>query len=256
MVRRRHDMQFGAEVRDDGTRFRLWAPAARSVDIRLTETLVPMSPLARGWYEAFVPGVGDGARYHYVIDGDRAVPDPASRFQPLDVHGPSEVVDPSGFDWPDDGWTGRPWHETVLYELHVGAFTAAGTFAAAMSELPRLAALGVTAIELMPVADFPGARNWGYDGVLPFAPDSSYGGPDDLKRLVAAAHRAGLLGFLDVVYNHFGPEGNYLGLYAPPFFSQTHTDWGEGLNVAAGGAGSARDFFIENALYWLREFNV
>ena len=215
-----------------------------------------MASLDRGWYEVFVPGDGDGSRYQYVIDGDRAVPDPASRFQPLDVHGPSEVVDARRFEWTDDGWVGRPWHETVLYEFHVGTFTAAGTFEAVMSELDRLATLGVTAIELMPVAEFPGARNWGYDGVLPFAPDAAYGRPDDLKRLIAAAHRAGLMVFLDVVYNHFGPEGNYLGLYAPYFFSGLHTDWGEGLNVAAGGAGSARDFFIENALYWLEEFNV
>jgi malto-oligosyltrehalose trehalohydrolase len=257
MVRRRHEMPFGATVREDGTLFRLWAPAARSVDLRLSEPagLVPMSPLAGGWYEVFVPGIGDGCRYQYVIDGDRAVPDPAARFQPLDVHGPSAVVDGRRFDWTDDGWIGRPWHETVLYELHVGAFTTAGTFEAVIPELDRLASLGVTAIELMPVADFPGARNWGYDGVLPFAPDSSYGDPDDLKRLIAAAHRAGLMVFLDVVYNHFGPEGNYLGLYAPQFFSDLHTDWGQGLNVAAGG-GSAREFFIENALYWFREFNV
>ncbi len=258
MVRRRHEMPFGATVREDGTLFRLWAPAARSVDLRLSEPqgLAPMSPLADGWYETFVTGVGDGARYQYVIDSDRAVPDPASRFQPLDVHGPSEVVDPRRFDWSDDGWTGRPWRETVMCEIHVGAFTAAGTFAAVIPELQNLAELGVTAIELMPVADFPGARNWGYDGVLPFAPDGSYGGPDDLKRLIAAAHGAGLMVFLDVVYNHFGPEGNYLGLYAPQFFSRTHTDWGQGLNVAAGGLGSAREFFIENALYWFREFNV
>ncbi|HUN46066.1 MAG TPA: malto-oligosyltrehalose trehalohydrolase [Stellaceae bacterium] len=257
MIRRRHEMPFGATVRDGGTLFRLWAPGAERVDLRLSdpERLVPMTTRADGWREAFVAGIGDGARYRYVINGDRAVPDPASRFQPLDVHGPSEVVDARRFDWSDESWNGRPWHETVLYELHIGTFTAGGTFAAAIADLDRLAELGITAIELMPVADFAGRRNWGYDGVLPFAPDASYGRPEDMKRLVAAAHQRGLMVFLDVVYNHFGPEGNYLGLYAPPFFSDRHTDWGQAINVAAGGA-SARDFFIENALYWLEEFNL
>ncbi|HTZ79191.1 MAG TPA: malto-oligosyltrehalose trehalohydrolase [Stellaceae bacterium] len=257
MIRRRHAMPFGATVHDDGTLFRLWAPTAQRVALRLYEPgrLIPMSAGGDGWHEVLVPGVGEGARYHYVIDGSQAVPDPASRFQPQDVHGPSEVIDAGRFEWSDGHWQGRPWHETVLYELHVGTFGKAGTFIGVIGELDRLAALGVTAIELMPVAAFAGARNWGYDGVLPFAPDSSYGRPEDLKRLVAAAHGRGLMVFLDVVYNHFGPEGNYLGLYAKPVFAGRHTDWGEALNVAESGP-SARDFFVENALYWLEEFNL
>ena len=188
-----------------------------------------------GWFELISPDAGPGTKYQFQINEGIKVPDPASRFQPRDVHGPSEVVDPTEFDWQDSNWRGRPWEETVIYELHVGTFTAEGTFAAVEKRLPYLAELGVTAVELMPVADFPGERNWGYDGVLQFAPDSRYGRPEVLKRLVQAAHQAGLMMFLDVVYNHFGPEGNYLHTYAPQFFTDRHrTPWGDAINFDDG----------------------
>jgi 1,4-alpha-glucan branching enzyme/maltooligosyltrehalose trehalohydrolase len=209
-----------------------------------------------GWYEATVPAARAGTRYNFIIDGEMHVPDPASRFQPKDVHGPSEVIDPAAFDWSDEEWQGRPWEETVLYELHVGAFTQKGTFRAVIDRLDYLAELGVTAVELMPVADWPGERNWGYDGVYPFAPDARYGRPEDLKALVDAAHYRGLMMFLDVVYNHFGPEGNYLHRYAPQFFTDRyHTPWGAAINFDGPNSRPVRDFFIANALYWLHEYH-
>ena len=251
-MKHRHPMPFGAELGPDGrTRFRLWAPACRRVDLALRgETPQPMRPLADGWFETTAAAPAD-TPYAFFLDGGRRVPDPASRWNPDDVHGPSRVVDPHAYEWRDDGWTGRPWTEAVVYELHVGAFTPQGTFAAAIDRLDYLADLGVTALELMPVADFPGTRNWGYDGVLPFAPDASYGPPDDLKRLVDAAHARRLMVLLDVVYNHFGPEGNYLALYAPQFFHRRRsTPWGAAIHFA----GPVREFFVHNALYWLEEF--
>jgi malto-oligosyltrehalose trehalohydrolase len=260
-MRRRHEMPFGAAVSEDGaTRFRLWAPAASRVDLALAtgaaRAALPLAALDGGWFEAVVPDAPHGTRYAFRIGGERSVPDPASRCNPDDVHAPSMVVDPLAFDWHDDGWRGRPWHEAVLYELHVGTFTRDGTFGAAIERLDHLADLGITAIELMPVADFPGARNWGYDGVLPFAPDASYGRPEDLKALVQAAHARGLMVLLDVVYNHFGPEGNYLHLYAPQFFNPRHrTPWGAAINFDGPGARTVRDFFVHNALYWLEEYH-
>jgi malto-oligosyltrehalose trehalohydrolase len=210
-----------------------------------------------GWYQLYVAEAGAGDRYQFRINGDIRVPDPASRCQVEDVHGLSEVIDPAAFAWPDDDWTGRPWAETVLYELHVGAFTSEGTFRAVEEHLDYLVELGVTAIELMPVADFPGTRNWGYDGALPFAPDRAYGRPEDLKRLVAAAHGRGLMVFLDVVYNHFGPEGNYLHLYCSPFFTDRHTTpWGSAINYDGAESRVVRDFFIHNGLYWLEEYRL
>ena len=210
-MRRHHQLPLGAEYLGDGqTRFTLWAPAAERVWVGLEAG--DETPLQRGEggvFSATVPAE-PGARYRYRVDDEMGVPDPASRYQPEDVHGPSQVVDATAFDWRDEDWRGRPWQETVLYELHVGSFTQEGTFAGVKSKLDHLVDLGVTAIELMPLSDFPGGRNWGYDGVLPYAPDSSYGTPEDLKNLVQAAHEKGLMVFLDVVYNHFGPEGNYL----------------------------------------------
>jgi maltooligosyltrehalose trehalohydrolase len=185
------------------------------------------------------------------------VPDPASRFQPFDVHGPSEVIEPADFVWSDLTWKGRVWTEAVIYELHVGTFTAAGTFRAAIDRLDHLVALGVTAIELMPVADFPGKRNWGYDGVLWYAPDSSYGRPEDLKALIEAAHRRGIMVLLDVVYNHFGPDGNQLPKYAPGFFTERHkTPWGAAVNYDGPDAHAVREFVVHNALYWIEEYNL
>jgi maltooligosyltrehalose trehalohydrolase len=257
-----HAMPFGAEVRADGrVRFRLWAPAASRVDLVLdraeggTFERLPMRRVENGFFEIITASAHAGSRYRYRIDDGLEVPDPASRANPNDPNGASEVVDPSAYEWNDSGWSGRPWHEAVLYELHVGAFTPRGTFRAAIERLPYLADLGVTAIELMPIADFPGRRNWGYDGVLPFAPDASYGSPADLKRLVEAAHRQGLMIFLDVVYNHFGPEGNYLYAYAPTFFTDRHhTLWGQAINFDGEDSRPVRDFFVHNTLYWLEEY--
>jgi len=258
-MRCRHAMPFGVELSAAGTRFRLWAPGAGAVELDLTvrgsgRTLA-MSALAEGWFEADVADAPAGSRYAFRTDGGMAVPDPASRFNPDDVHRPSMVIDPFAHEWRDAAWTGRPWEDAVIYELHVGAFTAAGTFAAAIERLDYLADLGVTAVELMPLADFPGRRNWGYDGVLPFAPDSSYGTPDELKRLIDAAHSRSLMVFLDVVYNHFGPEGNYLHTYAPQFFNAGHqTPWGAAINYDGARSRTVREFFIHNALYWLEEY--
>ena len=257
-MKRKHEMPFGAEIRDDGTaRFRLWAPKASSVSLQLTslERALPMSKFDKGWFE-LVTEAGAGAQYSFKINNQQLVPDPASRFQPSGVHGPSEVIDPFAYDWQDSNWKGRHWDEAVIYELHVGTFSPEGTFAGVEARLDYLADLGVTAVELMPLASFPGERNWGYDGVLPFAPARCYGRPEDLKRLIEAAHAESLMVFLDVVYNHFGPEGNYLGLYAPDFFTQKHqTPWGQAINFDGPNSRPVRDFFIHNALYWLEEYN-
>jgi malto-oligosyltrehalose trehalohydrolase len=255
-------MPFGAELQEDGrVHFRLWAPGARQVDLCLeqetAETLLPMVADPEGWFTLCTESAASGSRYRYRIDGKLRVPDPASRFQPDDVHGPSQVLNPQDWQWRDSDWRGRPWEEAVIYELHVGTFSAEGSFAVVKERLDYLVELGVTAIELMPVADFPGTRNWGYDGVLPFAPDSSYGGPNDLKDLIQTAHRKGLMVFLDVVYNHFGPEGNYLHAYAPQFFTERHhTPWGAAINFDAPGCETVRQFFIHNALYWLEEYHL
>jgi len=255
-------MPFGAEVQGDGrVRFRLWAPAATRVDLCLEDAegdvVLPLVSEPGGWHGLTTDRAGPESRYRYRIDGGLCVPDPVSRFQPEDVFGPSQVVDPLGWHWDDADWRGRPWEEVVIYELHVGAFSAEGSFAGVGERLDYLADLGVTAIELMPISDFHGGRNWGYDGVLPFAPDSSYGRPEDLKRLVQEAHARGLMVFLDVVYNHFGPEGNFLHLYAPQFFNDRHhTPWGAAINYDAPGSEWVRRFVVHNALYWLEEYHL
>jgi malto-oligosyltrehalose trehalohydrolase len=248
-------MPFGAELRPDGSvRFRLWAPALGEVAVVLTEAgvILPMAAVGDGSFECVTRAAGAGSRYAFALPDGLKVPDPASREQPDDVHGASAVVDPRAYAWGDRGWCGRPWHETVVYELHLGSFGPTGGFDGVRRELERLARLGITAIELMPLAAFSGRRNWGYDGVLPFAPDASYGSPAALKRLIDAAHARGLMVFLDVVYNHFGPDGNYLGRYAPQFFTARHqTPWGAAIDF---GERTVRDFFIHNALYWLAEY--
>ncbi|MHB1201142.1 MAG: malto-oligosyltrehalose trehalohydrolase [Polaromonas sp.] len=212
-----------------------------------------------GWHEIEARGAGPGTRYRFLLgngDSRLLVPDPASRYNPDDVHGASEVIDPHAYAWSDDGWRGRPWEEAVIYELHLGAFTQEGSYAAAQKRLPELAALGITAIELMPVADFPGRRNWGYDGVLPFAPDASYGAPQELKAFIDAAHRLGLMVLLDVVYNHFGPDGNFLHAYCPQFFNPQHqTAWGAAINFDGHMNRPVREFFVHNALYWIEEYH-
>ncbi len=254
-------MSFGAQVLPSGTRFRLWAPDCERVTLVIEdgadETALAMAPCAAGWFEHTVPGAGAGTRYRFEVKDGLRVPDPASRFNPDDVHSASEVIDPAAFDWQDGTWQGRPWEEAVLYELHVGTFSPQGTYEGVRERLDYLAGLGVTAIELMPVGDFPGARNWGYDGVLPFAPDSRYGRPEQLKALIQAAHMRGMMVLLDVVYNHFGPEGNYLHAYASPFFTaRHHTPWGDAINFAGPSSREVREFFIHNALYWLEEYHL
>ncbi len=250
-------MPFGAQLLDDGAvRFRLWAPAAQQVEVTFEDKKVPLSPCGGGWFETITDEAHSGTQYFFRINGGQQVPDPASRFQPRDVHAPSEVIDSGSFEWHDENWRGRRWEEAVIYELHVGTFTEAGTFSGVQERLDYFADLGITAIELMPVADFPGKRNWGYDGVLPFAPDSSYGRPEDLRSLVQSAHDRGIMVLLDVVYNHFGPEGNYLRAYAPQFFTgRHHTPWGEAINFDGQESRAVRDFFIHNALYWLTEYH-
>jgi malto-oligosyltrehalose trehalohydrolase len=255
-------MPFGAQIRQDGAvRFALWAPVARRVELCLEqeddETLLPMTPQGDGWFHLVTDQAKAGSRYRYRIDGGLRVPDPASRFQPGDIHGPSQVVDSGHFEWGDADWRGRPWEEAVIYELHVGAFSETGDYRSIIGHLDHLVELGVTAIELMPLADFPGARDWGYDGALLFAPDSCYGTPDELKALIEAAHQKGLMVFLDVVYNHFGPEGNYLHAYAPQFFTERHhTPWGAAINFDGPDSATVRRFFVHNALYWLEEYHL
>jgi maltooligosyltrehalose trehalohydrolase len=208
-----------------------------------------------GMFTGTFADVAAGDLYAYLLDGDGPFPDPASRFQPQGVHGPSAVVDAGAFEWTDDGWRGRALEEAILYELHVGTFTGAGTFAAAAERLPDLADLGITVVELMPVADFPGSRNWGYDGASLFAPSRAYGTPDDLRRFVDAAHRLGLAVLLDVVYNHFGPDGAYASVFSPFYISTRHrSPWGAAVNLDGEGAAQVRAFFIENALHWLHEY--
>jgi maltooligosyltrehalose trehalohydrolase len=259
-MKRKHEMPFGAQRRNgDGetVRFRLWAPKASTVALQLNnpERHLPMLQLEEGWFE-LVTTAPAGAHYTFKVDDQHVVPDPASRLQPSGVHGASEVVDPMAFDWTDSNWRGRPWDEAVIYELHVGTFSPEGTFAGAEAKLDYLADLGVTAVELMPLASFPGERNWGYDGVLPFAPAGCFGRPEDLKHFINGAHSKNLMVFLDVVYNHFGPEGNYLALYAPEFFTDRHhTPWDQAINFDGPGSRTVRDFFIHNALYWLEEYH-
>jgi maltooligosyltrehalose trehalohydrolase len=241
--------RFGPQLFENGrTKFRLWAPSRQDVVLQIEgRPDQPMVASDDGWREAEA-FCRPGTRYRFRA-GDTAFPDPASRMQARDVHDWSVVVDSSDYEWHCVGWKGRPWRETVIYELHPGLL---GGFTGIREQLPRLRDVGVTAIELMPIADFPGERNWGYDGVLPYAPDRAYGEPNELRALIDDAHAHGLMVFLDVVYNHFGPDGNYLGVYAPQFFDETkHTPWGAAINFAEP---NVRRFFIENALYWLLEF--
>jgi maltooligosyltrehalose trehalohydrolase len=251
-------LDFGATMLGSGVRFRVWAPRARTVEVRLAsrDRPVPMVLSEDDVFETTLPGVGAGTDYQYVIDGEHAHPDPVSRWQPHGVHGASRVVDPSSFEWSDSTWRGLPLKELVFYELHCGTFTEQGTFEAVIARLGHLKALGVTAVELMPVGEFPGGRNWGYDGVDLYAPQSTYGGPTGLKKLVDACHRTGLAVVLDVVYNHLGPEGNYLGQYGPYFTSRYRTPWGDAINYDGPGSDGVRRFFVDNALYWVTEYHI
>lgn len=255
-----HSMPFGAEALEGGgVRFRIWAPDVQQVCLEWLQGDAWQSFVMRrddeGWHEHVLREATAGQRYRYRMPDGLRVPDPASRCNPDDVHGPSEVIDPRAYQWTDAHWSGRPWKEAVIYEMHVGAFTPEGTFAAAARRLPDLAALGITVIEMMPLADFPGQRNWGYDGVLPFAPDASYGTPAELKAFIDAAHGLDLMVLIDVVYNHFGPEGNYLHAYCPQFFNPAHqTPWGAAIDFDGPHSRTVRDFFVHNALYWVEEY--
>jgi len=245
-----HPLPFGATLLPDGqTRFRLWAPSSETVSLELDgQAPLPMQAASGGWHELAV-AAPPGTRYRYRLKDGLAVPDPASRLQAPDVHDPSVVVDPAVYDWRYIHWQGRPWHEAVVYEVHAGVM---GGFSGIRQRLPELRRLGVTAIEIMPIADFPGGRNWGYDGVLPFAPDTAYGTPDELKALVDEAHGLGLMVLLDVVYNHFGPDGAYLHAFAKPFFREdVHTPWGAAIDFRRP---EVCDYFNQNALYWLMEY--
>ena len=256
--------QFGAELRDEGGAiFRLFAPAASSVGLVLDEHAeTPRGPLAmrncgNGWHELAVGEAGHGTQYRFVLPDGFRVPDPGSRYAPFGVHGPSELVDPKAYCWRDEDWQGRSWNEAVLYELHIGTFTPEGTFRAAAEKLDFLRDLGVTGIELMCLCAFAGQRSWGYDGVQIYAPDATYGRPEDLKAFIDAAHARGIMIILDVVYNHFGPEGNYIPRYFPQIFSKEHkTAWGPGLNFDGPGCREVREFVVQNSLYWIEEFHM
>ncbi len=254
-----HAPSLGAVPLGDGRcRFRVWAPG-HAVAVRLLsapERLVPLAPQAAGYHEGIVPAVAPGALYLYRLDGRLERPDPASRGQPRGVHGPSEVPHGPQFPWTDEGWRGRPLSEYVIYELHVGTFSPEGTFEGVVRRLDDLADLGITALELMPVAQYPGDRNWGYDGVYLFAVHPAYGGPQGLRRLVDACHRRGIAVVLDVVYNHLGPEGNYLEAFGPYFTDRYRTPWGAALNFDGPHSDEVRRFFIENALMWITEFHI
>ena len=252
----------GAEPQGGGVSFRTWATAKKKVAVTIFDQEgrilreIPMHSQKTGYYQAFDPAAGPGTLYKYRLDG-QIVPDIASRFQPYGVHGPSQVVDAHSFCWTDSGWNRPQLSELLIYELHVGTFTPEGTFAAVTSQFDHLKSIGITAIELMPIADFAGDRNWGYDCVSIYAPSRAYGQPDDLRTLVNAAHEAGLAVILDVVYNHLGPDGNYMGVYSKRYFNKRHhTPWGAAFNLDSPRATPVRKFFAENPLYWLKEFHI
>ncbi len=254
-------LDLGASVIDDSTtRFRVWCPKARSVTVRTLSNEKREAPLThgeRGYWEGILNDIENGTKYRYILDSKLERPDPASRFQPEGVHGPSQVIDPSKFPWTDHKWRGIPLADYIVYELHTGTFTAEGTFDAMIPQLPYLRnQVGITALELMPVAQFPGTRNWGYDGVYLFAPQNSYGGPDGLKRLIDACHAHGLAVIMDVVYNHLGPEGNYINDFGPFFTEVYRTPWGSAINYDGPESDAVRHFIISNAVYWVREFHI
>jgi maltooligosyltrehalose trehalohydrolase len=253
-------INLGAQVTTAGVRFRVWAPSARNVTLVLEgceHAHVSLEAEADGYFSATVPGIGPGALYRYCLDEHGPYPDPCSRFQPAGPHGPSMVVDPNAYAWHDSGWPGVEMKGQVIYEMHIGAFTHEGTFDAAARHLEDLGDLGVTTLEIMPIAEFPGRWNWGYDGVNVYAPHHGYGDPDAFKRFVDAAHRQRLAVILDVVYNHIGPDGNFLGCYSRDYFSDRYpNEWGAALNFDGPNAQAVREYFIGNACYWIREFHL
>jgi maltooligosyltrehalose trehalohydrolase len=252
---------FGALPTERSTRFAIWAPRAASVSVVVESGArageYPMARGDSGLFSVEVPRVGAGDLYRFRADGSDPMPDPASRFQPRGVHGPSQVVDADRYDWSDESWRGVDAEQAVMYELHVGSFTPEGTLAAAAGKLRDLQQLGATIVELMPLADFAGTRNWGYDGVALFAPARVYGEPDDLRRFVDQAHRLGLAVVLDVVYNHLGPDGAYMNAFAPPYFTSRHVSaWGDGVNVDGPESQMVRRFIVENAMYWIADYHM
>jgi maltooligosyltrehalose trehalohydrolase len=252
-------LDFGANPTEGGVLFRAWAPLANQLSACITHprpAILPMERDADDVFTAFAELLPAGAEYYFEQNGDRRRPDPVSRFQPHGVHGASQVVDRDAFAWTDRDWTGIALEDFIIYELHTGTFTSEGTFEGAIGMLPYLRELGITALELMPVAAFPGSRNWGYDGVYLYAPHTAYGGPTGLKRLIDACHSEGMAVVLDVVYNHLGPEGNYLGEYAPCFTDVYRTPWGTAINFDGPQSDGVRRFFIDNALYWLTEYHI
>lgn len=256
--------KIGADYHHDkGTTFTVWAPEAGQVEVAIydpkksaAKQWMPLQREAFGYWTALVEDAGPGTRYMFTLNGEKDRPDPASQYQPDDVHQASAVVDHTSFRWTDQNWKGLPLEQLIIYELHVGTFSEAGTFEGVIQKLPELKELGITAIEIMPVAQFPGSRNWGYDGVYPFAAQSSYGGPEGLKQLVNACHEQGISVVLDVVYNHMGPEGNYLNDYGPYFTGRYNTPWGNALNFDDAHSDHVRNFFFQNALMWLRDYHI
>lgn len=247
----------GAEVSQRGTHFRVWAPRCKRISVDVDGKLYPMEADTDGYFEGFVAGAAAGARYRFQIDDKGSFPDPVSRYQPEGPHGPSEIVDPSQFEWSDRGWKGLSDRRQVFYELHVGTFTREGTYRAAADKLVSLLDIGVTAVELLPLAEFPGRFGWGYDGVSLFAPFHGYGTPDDFRAFVDHAHSIGLGVILDVVYNHFGPDGNYLGMYSDGYVSKRHkTEWGDALNFDGDNSGPVRRFVLDNVRHWISEYHL
>ena len=249
----------GAEIVDHGTgvHFRVWAPKRTRVDVMLGEQAVALTPEENGYFSGVAPSARAASRYKFRLDGGDSFPDPASRYQPGGPHGESQVVDPSGFQWTDSGWRGAGAKRQVLYELHFGTFTSQGTFSAAAEQLAELAGLGVTTVEIMPIAEFPGRFGWGYDGVDLFAPYHGYGQPDDFRGFVNRAHEEGLGLILDVVYNHFGPDGNYLRQFSESYFNHArHTDWGDAINYDGKDSAPVREFVLSNARHWVSEYHL
>ncbi|HEX3128063.1 MAG TPA: malto-oligosyltrehalose trehalohydrolase [Thermoanaerobaculia bacterium] len=249
-------LPIGAEVVPEGVHFRVWAPRRRRVEVVHDAGTAELEGEGDGYFSGLMEGIGAGALYRYRLDGGGAFPDPASRFQPEGPHGRSRVVDPSTFEWTNRDWPGVEPEGQILYEMHVGTFTREGTWEAAARELPELARLGITVVEMMPITEFPGRFGWGYDGVDLFAPSHLYGEPDDLRRFVDRAHAAGIGVILDVVYNHFGPDGNYLRQFSDSYFTDRHeNDWGDAINFDGEDAGPVREFYLANAGYWIDEFH-
>ncbi len=255
-VTRRHPMAFGAIYGAEASCFQLWAPACAGVHLHLEGRELPMIKGARGFHHLDVAALPAGTRYRYHLPNGRLIADPASRFQPEGLEGPSELIDPESYHWHDSGWQGRPWHEAVIYEIHIGAFTSAGDWEAAAERLPDLAALGITAVQIMPVAQSYGCFNWGYDGVMWYAPHAAFGRPEAMKAFVDQAHQLGIMVFLDVVYNHFGAVGNELPNLGPMLSPRHSGPWGDGINLDDEDAEVPRAFIVENALYWLEEYHL